>query len=120
MVFPFKFLKQCAFPDCNPYVAHKGFKYIGNTALQLADSGLQVEFGYEEAIGFMIGSNIRDKDGISATVRSPMTSVKSNILTAFQVCFAELAISLHNKGSSVLAYLHDLYRKCVVSFFKHG
>ena len=29
----------------------------------------QVPFAYEEAIGFMIGSEIRDKDGIAATVR---------------------------------------------------
>ena len=46
-----------------------GFKYIGNKALDLEKEGYNVVFGYEEAIGFMIGPYIRDKDGISATVR---------------------------------------------------
>lgn len=30
--------------------------------------GYEVPFGYEEAIGFMFGSEIRDKDGVAATV----------------------------------------------------
>lgn len=45
-----------------------GFKYIGNTALSLVEQGFEVPFGYEEAIGFMIGSEIRDKDGVAAAV----------------------------------------------------
>ena len=45
-----------------------GFKYIGNTALSLVEQGFEVPFGYEEAIGFMIGSEIRDKDGVTAAV----------------------------------------------------
>ncbi len=48
-----------------------GFKWIGNTALQLeADRGLDVRFGYEEAIGFMFGKVIRDKDGVAALVHN--------------------------------------------------
>ena len=31
--------------------------------------GYEVPFGYEEAIGYMFGSEIRDKDGVAATVR---------------------------------------------------
>lgn len=30
--------------------------------------GFEVPFGYEEAIGYMFGSEIRDKDGVSASV----------------------------------------------------
>lgn len=45
-----------------------GFKYIGNTALDLVKAGYEVPFGYEEAIGFMFGDEIRDKDGVAATV----------------------------------------------------
>ena len=45
-----------------------GFKYIGNTALAMVEQGFEVPFGYEEASGFMIGSEIRDKDGVSAAV----------------------------------------------------
>lgn len=45
-----------------------GFKFIGNTALDLVDNGYEVSFGYEEAIGYMFGSEIRDKDGVAASV----------------------------------------------------
>ena len=47
---------------------YTGFKYIENTALDLVNQGYDVPFGYEEAIGYMFGSQIRDKDGIAATV----------------------------------------------------
>jgi phosphoglucomutase len=46
----------------------QGFKFIGNTALALVKEGFEVPFGYEEAIGFMFGPDIRDKDGIAAMV----------------------------------------------------
>ncbi|KAJ8468624.1 hypothetical protein ONZ45_g17180 [Pleurotus djamor] len=44
-----------------------GFKFIGNTALNLVEQGYEVPFGYEEAIGYMFGTEIRDKDGVAAT-----------------------------------------------------
>ena len=37
--------------------------------VNLEKEGYEVPFGYEEAIGFMFGSEIRDKDGVAATVR---------------------------------------------------
>ena len=49
-----------------------GFKFIGNTALQLTKQGYNVLFSYEEAIGYMFGKNILDKDGIAATVSAYM------------------------------------------------
>lgn len=52
-----------------------GFKYIGNTALDLERDGYTVLFGYEEAIGFMLGDQIRDKDGVSATVRRTLSFI---------------------------------------------
>lgn len=45
-----------------------GFKFIGNKAKDLEGEGYSVPFGYEEAIGYMIGTAIRDKDGVAATV----------------------------------------------------
>lgn len=45
-----------------------GFKYIGNTALKLEEQGYQVLLGYEEAIGYMFGQHVHDKDGVAATV----------------------------------------------------
>ena len=52
-----------------------GFKFIGNTALNLVDQGYEVPFGYEEAIGYMFGPQIRDKDGVAATVRCSLGPV---------------------------------------------
>lgn len=46
-----------------------GFKFIGNTALNLTAEGFETPFGYEEAIGYMFGTDIRDKDGVAASVR---------------------------------------------------
>ncbi|KAF8078187.1 hypothetical protein FPV67DRAFT_1557572 [Lyophyllum atratum] len=69
-----------------------GFKFIGNTALDLVEQGYEVPFGYEEAIGFMFGSEIRDKDGVAATVS-----------------FAEIVTALHRKGKTIQSYLQELY-----------
>ncbi|KAK7466479.1 hypothetical protein VKT23_005200 [Stygiomarasmius scandens] len=71
-----------------------GFKYIGNTAMDLVAQGYEVPFGYEEAIGFMFGSEIRDKDGVAASV-----------------VFAQLAEVLRNQGRTIKSYLDDLYKR---------
>ncbi|KAG6816941.1 hypothetical protein H0H87_001456 [Tephrocybe sp. NHM501043] len=71
-----------------------GFKFIGNTALDLVRQGYEVPFGYEEAIGYMFGSEIRDKDGVAATVS-----------------FAEIVIALHGQGKTVSSYLQSLYSR---------
>jgi len=71
-----------------------GFKYIGNTALNLVQDGFEVPFGYEEAIGFMFGSEIRDKDGVAASA-----------------AFAELVVSLHRQGKTAKLYMEELYRR---------
>ncbi|KAI0371790.1 phosphoglucomutase first 3 domain-containing protein [Pilatotrama ljubarskyi] len=71
-----------------------GFKYIGNTALNLEKEGYEVPFGYEEAIGFMFGSELRDKDGVAASVM-----------------FAELVVMLKNAGKTASAHLNELYER---------
>ncbi|KAF5351599.1 hypothetical protein D9758_007163 [Tetrapyrgos nigripes] len=71
-----------------------GFKYIGNTALDLVAQGFEVPFGYEEAIGFMFGSEVRDKDGVAASVM-----------------FAQIAEILHSQGKTVKSYLDELYKR---------
>lgn len=71
-----------------------GFKFIGNTALDLVAAGYEVPFGYEEAIGFMFGSEIRDKDGVAATVM-----------------FAELVAEVRRRGLTVHEYLEELYQR---------
>jgi phosphomannomutase len=46
-----------------------GFKWIANRAMDLERAeGLRFVFGFEEALGYTVGDNVRDKDGISAAV----------------------------------------------------
>ncbi|KXN90461.1 Phosphoglucomutase-2, partial [Leucoagaricus sp. SymC.cos] len=71
-----------------------GFKYIGNTALDLVKEGYEVPFGYEEAIGFMFGDEIRDKDGVAATIT-----------------FVQLVAALNTQGKTVKEHLESLYQK---------
>lgn len=71
-----------------------GFKWIGNRAIDLEKEGYNVIFGYEEAIGFMLGDIVRDKDGVSALG-----------------CFAQLAAKLYKQGIKISEYLDSLYKK---------
>ncbi|KAI7898662.1 uncharacterized protein BX663DRAFT_524309 [Cokeromyces recurvatus] len=71
-----------------------GFKWIGNTAINLESQGLNVIFSYEEAIGFTIGNIVKDKDGVSAL--------------AF---FSEWAVQLYKRGITAYQYLEELYKK---------
>lgn len=43
-----------------------GFKWICNAALALEGEGADFVFGYEEALGYTVGTIVRDKDGIGA------------------------------------------------------
>ena len=45
-----------------------GFKHMGNKSDQLLKNKETVLFAYEEAIGFMCGTEVLDKDGVSASV----------------------------------------------------
>jgi phosphomannomutase len=46
-----------------------GFKWIWNAALELEKSGDgSLVLGFEEALGYSVGTTVRDKDGISAAV----------------------------------------------------
>lgn len=72
-----------------------GFKWIANRAMELEKSEqLKFVFGYEEALGYTVGSLVRDKDGISAGV-----------------LFAELAAVLKDNERSVLDELESLSRR---------
>ncbi|RLE15792.1 MAG: phospho-sugar mutase [Actinobacteria bacterium] len=72
-----------------------GFKWIWNAALELEDEGKgSLVLGFEEALGYSVGTTVRDKDGISAAV-----------------AFATLAAEAAADGSIVLDRLGDLYRR---------
>lgn len=71
-----------------------GFKWICNAALTLERTeALDFVFGYEEALGYTVGTAVRDKDGIGAAA-----------------AFADLASWLAASGRSVLDRLGELYR----------
>lgn len=69
-----------------------GFKWMGNKAIDLMAEGKTVLFAYEEAIGFMCGSKVLDKDGISAGIR-----------------VAELAAYLETVGLTLSDKLQEIY-----------
>jgi phosphomannomutase len=72
-----------------------GFKWISLAGLELeAREGLRFVLGYEEALGFALGRDVRDKDGISAAV-----------------VFAELAAQARARGENVLDQLERIYRR---------
>jgi phosphomannomutase len=71
-----------------------GFKWIVRAGLALeASAGGRFIFGYEEALGYTVGSTVRDKDGISAAL-----------------LFTDMASDLDDAGRTVMDYLHDLWR----------
>ena len=69
-----------------------GFKWIIRPALE--DPKLRLVFGYEEALGYLIGDIVRDKDGITAAV-----------------ALAQLAMSAKAEGRTILDLLHDLWHQ---------
>ncbi len=69
-----------------------GFKWIANKAMEReAKEKLRFVFGYEEALGYSVGTVARDKDGISAAV-----------------VLATLAAELHARGETLLDELRRI------------
>ncbi|MGB0590500.1 MAG: phospho-sugar mutase [Myxococcota bacterium] len=70
-----------------------GFKWIWDRSLATMDRGGTFIFGFEEALGYCVGSVVRDKDGVGA----------AQILM-------ELAADLKSRGMTLLDQLDTLYR----------
>ncbi|XP_029964127.1 glucose 1,6-bisphosphate synthase [Salarias fasciatus] len=70
-----------------------GFKWIGNRIHELSKSGHSVIFAFEESIGFLCGSLVPEKDGVSAAV-----------------VVAEMAAYLHEKNLSLSQQLDNIYQ----------
>jgi phosphoglucomutase len=71
-----------------------GFKWLGNRSLELVKRGYIVPFAFEEAIGYMFGDVVRDKDGIAAAT-----------------VFLSLVVELYEQKKTVLQLLEQLYKK---------
>lgn len=70
-----------------------GFKWMGNRSSELLSQGRVVLFAFEEAIGFMCGTAVLDKDGVSAAIR-----------------LAELAAFLDAQGQTLTEKLQEIYK----------
>jgi phosphoglucomutase/phosphopentomutase len=71
-----------------------GFKWMGSKTAELQAQGKRVLFAFEEAIGFMCGTAVLDKDGISAGIR-----------------VAEMAAFLGSNGMSLRDKLDELFKE---------
>lgn len=71
-----------------------GFKWIANEAIAHDEGGGSFVLGFEEALGYSVGSVVRDKDGVSALL-----------------LFLDFASAEKAAGRTVLDALEDLYRR---------
>jgi phosphomannomutase len=72
-----------------------GFKWIANEAMRIeAEEGNRFVLGYEEALGYTVGTIVRDKDGIGSGL-----------------VLAEMAAGLHAVGKTLLDALEELRRR---------
>ncbi|XP_048244066.1 phosphoglucomutase-2-like isoform X2 [Haliotis rufescens] len=71
-----------------------GFKWIANKACDRQNDGKHVIFAFEEAIGFMCGTKVLDKDGVSAAA-----------------VMAEMATFLYNHDSTLAKQLEEIFNK---------
>jgi len=72
-----------------------GFKWIANCALEReAKEGATFLFGYEEALGYTVGTVARDKDGIGSAL-----------------VFADLASWCSSRGTTAFGYLEEIQRE---------
>ncbi|WP_186171378.1 phospho-sugar mutase [Vibrio chagasii] len=82
--------------DATYFQTLTGFKWLANIGMQLEDEQNEFLFAYEEALGYTIGTQVRDKDGLSAIV-----------------VFAQLVEELKSQGRTVWDLLAQVS-------FEHG
>ncbi len=77
--------------DARHEVTLTGFKWLWRAGRELAENGWQWVMGYEEALGYSLGTAVRDKDGIhAAAVMADLVST----LAAEQRTLADLLADL--------------------------
>ena len=85
----------CAFFNTAYYEVLTGFKFIGQLINEFEESGKhQVIMGFEESIGYLIGTFARDKDAVTATML---------------IC--EMAAAYKKRGMDLDDALSELYEK---------
>ena len=79
-----------------------GFKYIGDTIKKLEEKGEKDRFilGFEESYGYLVGTEVRDKDAVVATL-----------------IICEMAAYYRSIGSSVYKALQEIYQ--IFGFYLH-
>ncbi|XP_064547838.1 phosphopentomutase [Drosophila montana] len=78
------------------YETLTGFKWMANKAIEEQLAGRTVLFAFEEAIGFMISTNVPDKDGVSAA---------AHVATMARYLHHEEHVTLQQK----LAEIYEIY-----------
>uniref|UniRef100_A0AAZ3NQP6 Phosphoglucomutase 2 n=1 Tax=Oncorhynchus tshawytscha TaxID=74940 RepID=A0AAZ3NQP6_ONCTS len=68
-----------------------GFKWMGNRARELLDQNKIVLFAFEEAIGYMCGSAVLDKDGVKHHAVTELTAVSTG-LNSYFICHDQAVI----------------------------
>ena len=76
-----------------------GFKWLANAAIEKEATGGRFLFGFEEALGYSVGSVVRDKDGVSVAV-----------------ILCDLASELKGQNETFLHRLREIYLKHGVHF----
>lgn len=70
-----------------------GFKFIGDKIRQFEDGSKDFFFGYEESYGYLVGTDVRDKDAVIASL-----------------LIMEMILHYQSKGESLLERLEELYQ----------
>ena len=70
------------------------FKWMGNKSLDLVARGYDASYAFEEAIGYMFGDIVRDKDGIAAAT-----------------VFLSLVVEIYGRNQKINELLIQLYEK---------
>ena len=85
--------KVAASLDATCLTTLTGFKWLTNVGMAEQTEDNQCLFAYEEALGYMVGSMVWDKDGLSALV-----------------AFAQLTAELASQGQTIWDRLEAIYR----------
>ncbi|KAJ3431849.1 phosphomannomutase 45a [Anaeramoeba flamelloides] len=95
-----------------------GFKWLGNKAIDLEKEGYKVLLCFEEAIGYMVGSTVYDKDGISAAIAliqmaQYLKNKNLTLLQQFEKLCQKLGNFLYNNS-----YFYCYDKEVIDSIFK--